>query len=169
MKKIVVIGPESTGKSTLTQQLAQHFNCPAVEEYARQYIDRLDRPYAKDDLLAIARGQLALEDELMHATVPYLFCDTDLRVINIWSIIRYGHAHPWITDQIKKRKYHGYLLMNVDLPWQKDPQREHEHQLDELFERYHEDLKNSGVPFSIISGQGEERIQHAIDFLLSLD
>ena len=169
MKKIVIIGPESTGKSTLTQQLAQHFNCPTVKEYAREYIDRLDRPYTKDDLLVIARGQLALEDDLMHSTAPYLFCDTDLRVINIWSIVKYGDTDPWITHQINKREYHGYLLMNVDLPWEEDIQREHEHQLDELFDRYHEDLKNSGVPFSIISGQGEERKQNAIDFVLSLD
>ena len=84
-------------------QLAQHFDCPSVKEYAREYIDQLDRPYLEDDLLAIARGQLALEDRQSRATAPYLFCDTDLRVINIWSIIKYGRTHPWITEQIQQR------------------------------------------------------------------
>ena len=169
MKKIVVIGPESTGKSTLTQQLAQHFECPSVQEYAREYIDRLERPYVQDDLLAIARGQLVLEDKLSQTNSAYLFCDTDLRVINIWSIIKYGQTDPWITNQIQQRTYHGYLLMNVDLPWKNDPQREHEHRLEELFDMYHKDLSHSGVPYSIISGQGKERFQSAIDFILSLD
>ena len=77
MKKIVIIGPESTGKTTITQQLAAHFQCPMVEEYARWYIDQLDRPYYQQDLLEIARGQLINEDSFSESSSPYLFCDTD--------------------------------------------------------------------------------------------
>ena len=169
MKKIVVIGPESTGKTTLTKQLGGHFNSPVVEEYARPYIDSLDRPYTKEDLLEIARGQITQEDKFQRSTAPYLFCDTDLRVINIWSSYKYGNTHPWITSQIRHREYHGYLLMDIDLPWQTDPQREHQHHRAELFDLYYADLKNSGVAFSIISGQGKKRQQSAIDFVLNLD
>ena len=73
MHKIVIIGPESTGKSTLSQELAAHFNAPWVPEYAREYIDQLDRPYTFDDLLAIAKGQVKLEDEMAAEAEDKLF------------------------------------------------------------------------------------------------
>ena len=131
-----------------------------------KYLLRLFFP---DNILEIARGQIAQEDKFQLSTAPYLFCDTDLRLINIWSFYKYGDTHPWITNPIRHRKYHAYLLMDIDLPWQADPQREHPHQRAELFELYLADLKNSGVPFSIISGPGEKRQQSAIDFILNLD
>lgn len=168
MKKIVIIGPESTGKTTLAQQLATHFQSPMVEEYARAYIDRIDRPYNQQDLLEIARGQLKNEDFFRNSTAPWLFCDTDLLVIKIWSNYKFGRVHPWIQEQIKLRTYQAYLLMNIDLPWDPDPQREHPEKRKEIFELYQSEVKSSGVPFKFITGIDQARLQKAIDFIFHL-
>jgi nicotinamide riboside kinase len=169
MKKIVVIGPESTGKSSLTEQLANQFDCPMVEEYARSYIDQLNRPYEKEDLLEIARGQIHNEDRFQNMQAPFLFCDTDLRVIKIWSQVKYQDVHPWILYQIGQRKYHGYLLTDIDLPWEPDPQREHPRYRKQLFKMYQEELEMSGIPFTIISGSGDQRLQQSVKFISGID
>lgn len=168
MKKIVIIGPESTGKTTITQQLAAHFQCPMVEEYARWYIGQLNRPYCQQDLLEIARGQLINEDSFSESSEPYLFCDTDLRVIKLWSHFKYGKVHPWILDQIGLRSYHAYLLMDIDLSWEPDRQREHPSSRQEILDLYRAELKSSGVPFTIISGIKKERLKNAIDCIQRL-
>ena len=168
MKKVVIIGPESTGKTTLTRQLATHFQCPMVEEYARTYIANLTEVYRQPDLLAIARGQLRNEDSFKEIEARWLFCDTDLRVIKIWSNFKFGKVDPWILEQIKEREYHRYLLMDVDLPWEPDPQREHPHSRTELFELYHNELMSSGVPFHIISGVNQDRLKNALKYLSSI-
>src|SRR5690606_31123528 len=85
MKKVVILGPESTGKSTLSQQLATHYHTEWVPEYARQYLEELGRPYEQHDLLTIAAGQLGLEDEMAQKAQGLLICDTDLYVIKVWS------------------------------------------------------------------------------------
>jgi NadR type nicotinamide-nucleotide adenylyltransferase len=166
MKKIVIIGPESTGKTTMAQHLAAYFQSPIVEEFARTYIDHLDRPYNQQDLLEIARGQIKNEDRFRDSR--YLFCDTDLRVIKIWSKYKYGNVHPWILEQIKTRAYNAYLLMGIDLPWNPDPQREHPKNRQELFDLYRAELKLAEVPFTIISGEKKERSKKAIDFIARL-
>lgn len=157
MKKIVIIGPESTGKTTLTKSLAKHYNCPFVTEYAREYIDNLNRPYVEDDILKIAKKQIELEDK-KHG--KYLFLDTNLIVCKVWSQYKYGRCHPWIIEQIKKREYHHYLLCDIDLKWEKDHQRENPNNREELFEIYKNELSKSESSFTIISG--ENRIQQAI-------
>ena len=168
MRKIVIIGPESTGKSSLTKQLSRHFECPMVEEYARAYLEQLHRPYQKDDLLEIARGQLKHEDEFQGSDRPFLFCDTDLRVIKIWSQFKYQEVHPWILHQIGQRHYHGYLLTNIDLPWQPDPLREHPDERQQLFDLYLREVQGSGVPFNIISGSSQQRFETAANFVNGL-
>jgi len=165
VKKIVVIGPESTGKTTLTTRLAAHFQCPMVPEFAREYLDNLGRPYEREDLVGIAKGQLQLEESMLDQGKPYLFCDTDLRVIKIWSQVKYQSVDPWILDQIAKRSYHAYLLLEPDLPWEADPQREHPEYRLQLFERYYQELKFSGIPFEVISGMGDRRFEIALESL----
>ncbi len=168
MKKIVIVGPESTGKTTITQLLAAHYQSPIVDEFARSYIDQLNRPYQLADLLKIARGQIDNEESVVNSSSAWLFCDTDLRVIKVWSYFKFGVVHPWVLDQIKERTYQAYLLMDIDLPWKPDPQREHPHQRRAIFERYHSEIKSSGVPYKIISGTEQARLQHAIDFISHL-
>ncbi len=149
----------------MAQQLAAHFQSPMVEEYARAYIDHLGRPYNQQDLLEIARGQLKNEDFFRNSTAPWLFCDTDLRVIKIWSNYKFSTVHPWILEQIKIRTYKAYLLMNIDLPWEPDSQREHPKDRQEIYDLYQAELKSVGIPFAIISGVKIERSKNAIDFI----
>lgn len=165
--KIVVIGPESTGKSTLSKSLAEYFNCPWVSEYAREYIERLDRPYEYDDLLEIAKGQINEEEEAIIKSENILICDTDLHVIKVWSQHKFGKVHPWIAQQITERKYDLYLLTDIDIPWQNDPQREHpeQEQRNHFFEIYRNIVIDSGIPYKIISGSVEERLDKSIEFI----
>ncbi len=166
-KKIVIIGPESTGKSTLTKGLAEIFGEPWVPEYVREYLLELNRPYEYQDLLAIAKGQLAEEDAKFKTVSRFLFCDTDLRVIEVWSRHKYGKTDPWITARIQERIYDYYLLTNIDIPWQHDPMREHpDPQMRKyFFEIYRKTLIKSGIPFTIISGNEEERMEKAVTLI----
>ncbi|SFV28816.1 AAA family ATPase [Thermoflavifilum thermophilum] len=171
MKKIVVIGPESTGKSTLSEQLAAHLHTVWVPEYAREYLNQLNRPYEEADLLAIARGQIETEDRLFHQANRFLICDTDLYVIKVWSEHKYGNCHPWILHQIARRHYDLYILTYIDIPWTYDPQREHpQPEMREYFFRVYLDIViNSQVPWILVKGNPTERLQialNAIDHLL---
>lgn len=165
MKKIVIIGPESTGKSTLTKALAQHFKAPFVNEYAREYINELNRDYNESDILTIAKGQIQSEDAV---TTPhdYLFMDTDLIVCKVWSDFKYGHCDPWILEQIEQRHYDHYLLCDIDLAWKNDGMREHPNHRKELFEVYLNELKQYKKSFTLVSGKN--RLQSSINFIQSL-
>ncbi len=163
IKKIVIIGPESTGKSTLTQNLAEAFDEPWVEEYARRYLENLNREYNFSDLLKIAKGQLKQEDHLKKFARKVLFCDTDLHVIKVWSNHKFQKTHPWIIEQIQKRPYDLYLLTDIDMPWQEDPLREHPEPAMRgyFWEIYHQLLLEATVPFVKISGNSEARLRQA--------
>lgn len=156
-KKVVILGPECTGKSELSEYLANQFNTVWVQEYARAYLDNLGRPYGPDDLLRIARGQLALEDSMVSAANRILICDTDLYVIKVWSIFKYGYCDPEILESISSRRYDLYLLTYVDIPWAFDPLREHPHQREQLYKIYLDEMKNQSVPFVEIKGDREHR------------
>ncbi len=170
IKKIVVIGPESTGKSTLSEALAKQLHTVWVPEYARAYLDSLHRPYTQDDLLIMARGQVQYEDALLQQANEYLVCDTDLHVIKVWSEHKYKSCHPWILEQIAERKYDLYLLTYIDTEWENDPQREHpEPAMREYFYNIYLDIvKNSGVPWVAISGPHEQRLHAALKAINSL-
>jgi len=167
IKKIVVIGPESTGKSTLTKGLAEVFGEPWVEEYARDYLQHLARDYGYEDLLEIAKGQLALEEDKMKSAKKLLFCDTDLHVVKVWSDHKFQKTDPWILEQINRRKYDLYFLTNIDIPWQEDPLREHPDpsMRQYFFDIYHQILATSNTPFYLISGSPEQRLVQAVELL----
>lgn len=167
MKKIVIIGPESTGKSTLSAQLAKHYNTSWVPEYAREYLLQHGTGYSYDDLLTIAKGQLALEERYIEKVSPsskLLFIDTDQYVMKVWCEFVFGKCHPWILDQITKRKYDLYLLCNIDLPWVQDTLREYPDLAprQQLYTIYKTILMNQPVPWVEISGNYDERLQTAI-------
>ncbi|SFU08971.1 nicotinamide-nucleotide adenylyltransferase, NadR type [Algoriphagus locisalis] len=166
-KRILILGPESTGKSTLAEDLANHFGEPWVPEYAREYLEDLGREYRYEDMLAIGKGQVALEDEIAKKAEKYLFCDTDLRVIHIWSEHRFGKTHPWVLDQIAERKYDLILLTDTDLPWTPDPQREYpELEMRNYFlDLYKKLAGESGFPHYIISGSREKRLEDSISHI----
>ena len=170
-KRILILGPESTGKSTLAEKLAKHFAEPWVPEVAREYLENLDHPYAYVDLLQIGKQQMRTEDEMAGAAKNYLFCDTDLRVIQVWSQHRYGKVDPWVLEEIARRTYDLILLCAPDLPWQADPLREHPEleMREEFFAQYLQLTKQSGFPFKIIAGDPVKRISAAVEAIRSLE
>ncbi len=162
MQKIVLTGPESTGKTTLAKQLAGHFGTLWVPEFAREYLEKLNRPYREDDLLEIAKGQVAAEEELTEKAKDLLFLDTSLEVIKIWSQVVFGRCHPVIQDQLKNRLPDLYLLCRPDLPWEPDPLRENPSDRDVLFDLYQCELAGLGSLFIELNGVGNERFEKAV-------
>ena len=163
LKKIAIIGPESTGKSETARQLAQHYQTEWVPEYARFYLDRLDREYEQSDLLEISKGQVVWEDDKAEYSSKYLFCDTNLIVMKIWSDHKYGNTDPWIEKELESRKYDYYLLGNIDLLWTKDPQREHPNMREYFLELYKNYLEEHELPYALVSGYEGERKKCAVE------
>ncbi len=168
--KVVIIGPESTGKSTLAEQLAAAFGCQWVPEYARTYLEHLEREYTYADLLEIAKGQMKMEDMYALKKSDLLICDTDLHVVQVWSQHKFGQVDPWILQEIDKRKYDLYLLTDIDIPWENDPLREHPEPEMRLYfsQIYRKLIEATGVPFFTISGNNDQRIQSAVAIVNSL-
>lgn len=165
MKRIVVIGPESTGKSSLSQQLAAYYKTEWVPEFARGYLETLGRPYEQEDLWHIAQGQLAAEDEAAARGQECIICDTDLHVIKVWSEAKYGDCDPRIMELIARRRYSGYLLTYIDIPWEDDPLREHPlpEERAYYYNIYRDIVINSGVPWADIRGDHHQRLQIAAE------
>ncbi|MBF9253311.1 ATP-binding protein [Pontibacter sp. 172403-2] len=157
MLKVAITGPESTGKSTISEKLATHYGTVWVPEYARSYVGTLDKPYTLQDIEAIARGQLALEERMAQQADTILFADTDLLVLKIWSEHAFGCCPVWILEKLTQQSYNLCLLMGVDLPWEPDPQREHPHLRQFFYDWYKRELEQLKVPFVEISGLDEER------------
>lgn len=176
LKKIVIIGPESTGKSVLSQQLANHYETTWCPEFAREYLLTNGTNYDYDDLLTIAKGQLALEDEyattlenqsqtmLENGEHLPLFIDTDMYVMKVWCEFVFEKCHRFILDEIVRREYDLYLLSNIDLPWVKDELREYPdiESRKKLYRIYKDLMTNQHVPWVDISGDYEERLKKAI-------
>ena len=163
-KRILILGPESTGKSTLAAALADLYQEPWVPEVAREYLENLCRPYTYEDLLQIGKQQLQLEDKLAGEAKNYLFCDTDLRVIQVWSQHRYGKVDPWVKEELARRTYDLILLCAPDLPWEEDPLREHPEleMRQQFFGLYQQLTEASGFPWALVAGKSEERMRSAL-------
>ena len=125
--------------------------------------NNLVRPYEQHDLLAIAHGQMRVEDEWVRDSNRVLFCDTNLYVIKVWSEFKFGSCEEEILEQIATRKYDLYLLTYIDLPWEEDPQREHPDKRDQLYQLYLNEMKNQPVPFVEIKGERELRRKTAVE------
>jgi NadR type nicotinamide-nucleotide adenylyltransferase len=168
VKRIAVLGPESTGKTTVCMQLAEHFQTNWVPEFARNYISTLQKPYTQDDILYCAQQQLKMENEKATSAMPFLFCDTDFIVAKVWSMDVFGQCPQWILDNAKQHRYDLYLLMAPDIPFENDPIRENPHRREELFEMYRQELENYKFPYKVISGVGKKRFQEAVKAIDSL-
>jgi len=168
MKKIVVIGPESTGKSMLCEKLAAHYDTIWVKEYAREYLLQHGTEYSFDNLLDIAKGQIREEEDgiskLRMANGKLLFIDTDMYVMKVWCEFVFDKCHHWILNRIAERHYDLYLLCNIDVPWVEDELREYPdlESRRKLYHYYKDLLVNQHVPWVEISGDYEERVQKAI-------
>ncbi len=162
IKRIAITGPESTGKTELAKKLAGHFSTVWVPEYAREYIDNLDRPYNYNDILLISKEQLRLEEAAVEHAHRFLFSDSDFTVTKIWCEFKYHRCHPWIREQFRNHVYDLYLLCDIDIPWESDPQREHPQFREQLFKIYTNELTSAQFPFLTVSGLGESRLKNAI-------
>lgn len=161
MKKIAIIGPESTGKSTLAKGLADHFQEPFVPEYGRKYLEEHGIQYKESDLLKISKGMFEAEEEQSKNANQFLFCDTDLIMMKVWYEVKYGKCHPFVLDNLAEKPYDYHLLCAPDLPWEADPLRENPNMREELFESYQRELDNYNLDYSIISGK-TNRLNKAI-------
>ncbi|WP_375580929.1 ATP-binding protein [Marivirga tractuosa] len=162
MKKIAIIGPESTGKSTLTKRLADHFKEPFVPEYGRKYLEETAAQYEKSDLLKISEGMIDAEKKAAKNANQFLFCDTDLIMMKVWYEVKYGECHSFILEKLEQKPYDYYFLCTPDLPWEADPLRENPNIREELFERYQKELEDYGFEYSVISGK-EGRLEKAVE------
>jgi len=160
---IAIIGPESTGKTALSLELGKRFNAPVVPEYAREHLTGRGGSYTQEELGLIAKGQFDAEQQLLNEGHPLVICDTDISVIKIWSDAKYGNTAADITTLFARQSDRFLLLMKPDLPWEPDPLRENPDDRDELFDRYVALLDESGANYAIVSGEGEERLNNAMN------
>ena len=167
-KKVVLYGPESTGKTTLSIELAKHFKTNWVPEYAREYLqtiwDNEKRICEPKDILPIAIGQMKLENELAIKSKSLLICDTNLFETMVYSKYYYGgNCDPLLEKYALKNDYDLYLLTDIDIPWEKDDLRDKPNEREESFEIFKNELIKKNLPFEVISGTRIERLKKAIN------
>ena len=168
MKKVVITGPESSGKTTLFNAIEEKFGIAGVPEFARIYIDQLDRPYVQGDLIEIANGQLQLEQKFSNENKDLLLCDTDLLTLKVWSEYKYGSCDPIILNQLMHYLPDYYVLASPDIPWEPDPQRENPKERDELFQIYQKEILTLKIPSIIVAGSQEQRMDQFLKFMNDL-
>ena len=159
--KIAIVGPESTGKSTLAVDLAEHYKTVYVPEFARIYLEEMGLDYTIEDVEHIAREQLKLEQQQLRQANKILICDTSLLVIKVWMEYVFGSCPPWIIDEINETHYDLYLLNATDIKWQPDTLRVNLNEREELFNIYLNELQTIDTPFKIIVGIGNQRLINA--------
>lgn len=172
--RIAVTGPESTGKTTLARQLTEIFNGQYIQEFAREYVEKLQHHYTFGDIDAIAKAQVEQYQATRSSQEKIFFFDTWLIITKVWFKWVYGKTPDWLEYQIHECPIDLFLLCRPDLPWEADPVRENggENRI-KLFELYREELNHYGFNFVEISGTGDKRQTNAIaavrDFLIKFN
>ncbi|MDX2196279.1 MAG: ATP-binding protein [Cytophagales bacterium] len=182
IKKIVLFGPESTGKSYLAQALATHYHTRFVPEYARTYLElkhqlnlsSLDANSicTTDDIFPIVSGQILIEDEIIKHAHYLLLCDTNPLQTAVYVQYYYNNTCTWLENIINERVYHHYLLLNTDVPWVQDPLRDRPHHRQEIFNLFEKTLAQRGHTYTIVSGNYKQRTElciQTIDRLLAIE
>jgi NadR type nicotinamide-nucleotide adenylyltransferase len=162
IQKIAIVGPESTGKSTISPMLAEHYDTVWVPEYAREYCEKLTAPCTWEDEINMFRGQLELEKKLLPKANKILICDTTFITVKIWSDQMFGKAPQEVLDELTKHTYDFYLLMNIDLPWENDPLRDFPHLREHFMEVWHQELQALDAKYEVISGTNAQRFRNAV-------
>ena len=168
--KVVMFGPESTGKTTLSQQLARHYNTVWVPEYARDYLqDKWNnerKTCEQKDLIPIALGQMKLENELAQKATDVLFCDTDLLETKVYSKEYYGgYVDPLLDEAARNNDYDLYFLTYIDVPWEADDLRDRPMHRQEMFEAFRKALEEHGKKYVILKGNKKERLKKAVKYV----
>lgn len=161
LKKIVIYGSESTGKTTTASFLAKEFDTIWVPEFARDYLEKKNNIIEDSDFPVIARGQIQLEEDYSKKARGFLFCDTDLHTTKIYSNMYIGYCEKEIENLAESRKYDLYLLMDIDIDWVSDPLRDFPNERKEMHRLFLQELKARSIPYILIKGQGKERLQNA--------
>lgn len=160
MIRIAITGPESSGKTALAIALGERLSAPVYLEFAREFIDGLNRGYTQEDLETIALGHLA---QFSDSTKEIQIIDTDFIVLKVWSKVRFGSVSATILEHIQSNYFDLHILCTPDIPWEADVQREHPNLREELYEMYLEELKTSKKSFITVSGSLEDRIKKSIE------
>ncbi|MFD2874390.1 AAA family ATPase [Mucilaginibacter ximonensis] len=160
--KIAVVGPESTGKSTMSAYLANHYQTVWVPEYARGYCEKLTGPPTWQDEINMFYGQVELEKSMLPQANKILICDTTFITVKIWSDEIFGKSPQEVLDALPQHKYDLYLLLNIDLPWQDDPLRDFPHMREHFMQVWHHELKALDANYVVISGTGDDRYESAV-------
>jgi nicotinamide riboside kinase len=160
--RVVITGPECTGKSTLSARLAEYFDTVFISEYARDYIEALTRNYTYEDVLYIAEKQLSqVKDGFGDKNI--VFFDTWLIITKVWFKVLYGHYPGWIDDELKKGYIDLWLICSTDIPWIADGVRENGGEMREkLFAMYLAEIEQIGGRYAIIHGTGDQRFLNAL-------
>jgi NadR type nicotinamide-nucleotide adenylyltransferase len=171
--KVVLFGPESTGKTTLSRQLAWHYNSVWVREYAREYLqDKWNnerKTCQPEDLVPIAIGQMHLENQLAKKTNSVLICDTDLLETKVYSEAYYvGSCDPFLDKFAVENTYDLYFLTYIDTPWEADDLRDKPHHRELMFKAFEDVLIKYKRPYVLLKGNKTERLQKAINHIDNL-
>lgn len=160
--RIVLTGSESTGKTTLADALAEHYDAELVPEFVREFAARKGAPIAFGDHGAIARGQMALEDEHAARARAMILQDTDLLSTVVYCAHYFGRCPPWIEEAAAARRPDLYLLCDIDIPWVGDGLRDRQHAREEIQGVFRTALRASAVPVVVVHGTGKERLRRAV-------
>ena len=165
--KVVLLGPESTGKTTLSRQLARHYHSVWVPEYSRTYLqDKWDNEHKicePKDILPIAIGQMKLENELAQKTDSVLICDTNLLETKVYSEAYYeGACDPVLNTYALKNSYNLYFLTYIDTPWEDDGLRDKPNERERMFNAFESALKTYKKPYILLKGNKKERLELAV-------
>lgn len=159
------VGPESSGKTTLCNQLADHFGGIFIPEFARNYLEERKGKYEQNDLIEIAQGQFNLELKCRSLAMDLapVFCDTDLLVTKVWHEFKYGESNDEINRLLAEQDERKYMLTYPDLEWESDPLRENPNDRLDLFHVYESELQKMGADYRVIKNQGDQRLVNAIE------
>lgn len=165
--KVVLFGPESTGKTTLSRQLAKFYKTVWVPEFSRDYLqekwDNEKEICQLSDMMPIAKGQIALENTLALKANKVLICDTDLLETKVYSEAYYnGYVDEDLALAVQENTYDLYFLTSIDIPWEADDLRDRPEQREEMFNAFEEALKKYNKNYIILKGDKEIRLQTAI-------
>lgn len=168
--KVVIFGPESTGKTTLSRHLARYYNSVWVPEYAREYLQNKwndkRETCQQEDLLPIAIGQMKLENKLAQKTDTVLICDTDLLETKVYSEVYYsGSCDPLLDKYAKLNTYDLYFLTYIDVPWEADDLRDRPNNREEMFNEFEDALVEHNRNYVILKGDKKERLKTAVKYI----